>query len=116
MRPYHTRGGIIQGVDTFPAGVHVTEHRLQEERTAYMEHAERNALYMAAREGISTANATATCSIFPCVDCARALIQAGITTLVTRLPHLSVGGVWCETRRHAHTMLLEAGVVIKYHS
>ena len=45
----------------------------------YVEHAERNAIYNAARVGTPTVGCTAFVSLAPCVGCARALVQAGIT-------------------------------------
>lgn len=52
----------------------------------YPEHAERNAIYNA--EGRSLENCTMFVMWFPCADCARAIIQVGITTLVARRPNL----------------------------
>ena len=45
-------------------------------------HAEQNAIADAARRGVSVAGATAYISHFPCINCAKALINAGITRLV----------------------------------
>lgn len=44
----------------------------------YVEHAERNAIYNAARVGTPTLGCSAFVSLAPCVGCARALVQAGI--------------------------------------
>src|SRR5262249_7717267 len=41
-------------------------------------HAEMNALFAAARSGISPAGATLYCTVFPCHNCARHLVTAGI--------------------------------------
>ncbi len=49
----------------------------------WTEHAERNAIYNAARNGIRTEECTAYISSFPCADCSRALIQSGIKKIVT---------------------------------
>ena len=49
---------------------------------SWTEHAERNAIYNAARLGISLAGCTCYVNWFPCIDCARAIIQAGIVRLV----------------------------------
>ena len=45
----------------------------------YVEHAERNAIYNAARVGTPLLGCSAFVSLAPCVGCARALVQAGIT-------------------------------------
>lgn len=52
------------------------------EKYFWVEHAERNAIYNAARVGTSTDNCTLYASHFPCIDCARAIVQAGITKVV----------------------------------
>jgi len=44
----------------------------------FVEHAERNAIYNAARVGTPTLGCFAFVSLAPCVGCARALVQAGI--------------------------------------
>jgi len=49
----------------------------------WIEHAERNAIYKACREGKSLMNATAYINWWPCVECCRALIQSGITKVVS---------------------------------
>ena len=41
-------------------------------------HAEINALLYCAKEGISVKNSTAYVTHFPCLNCTKALIQAGI--------------------------------------
>ena len=66
-------------------------------------HAEANALAFAARQGISTDDATLFVSVSPCLDCARLLIAAGISTVIYsqayRLPAgrelLEKAGVTC---------------------
>lgn len=45
------------------------------------EHAERNAIYWCARNGIRTDRLNAYCTDAPCHGCARALVQAGIKRL-----------------------------------
>jgi len=46
------------------------------------EHAERRAIYMAARNGVATEGLTMYASWAACADCARAIVESGITTLV----------------------------------
>lgn len=45
-------------------------------------HAETNAIIQAALHGVSTRGATCYVTHFPCINCAKALINAGITRLV----------------------------------
>lgn len=46
------------------------------------EHAERRAIYQAARYGIATEGLTMVATWAACADCARAIVEAGISTLV----------------------------------
>ncbi|KKK73429.1 hypothetical protein LCGC14_2893930 [marine sediment metagenome] len=48
------------------------------EKYFWTEHAERNAIYNAARRGIKLLGSTAYTNVHPCIECARALVQAGI--------------------------------------
>lgn len=45
-------------------------------------HAEANAIYFAARNGVSTKNAVIFCTTEPCVKCAEAIVQSGIKDCV----------------------------------
>ncbi len=47
-----------------------------------VEHAERNAIYKAARQGIWTEGATLVGNWAACTDCARGIVQSGIKTLI----------------------------------
>jgi len=75
----------------------------------WTEHAERNAIYNAARVGIPLKG----CTIYinglpPCTDCARAIIQSGIIEVIT-IP-IKVSSKWKENCDIAKAMLLECGV------
>lgn len=80
----------------------------------WTEHAERNAIYSVARNG---GPALKGCKIyvpwFPCVDCSRAIIQAGISTLYAYEPDFN-DPRWGEDFRISAEMLTEAGVLILY--
>lgn len=52
------------------------------EKYLYMEHSERNAIYIAAKHGISLEGCTLYVNFLPCADCARAIVQSGITEVV----------------------------------
>lgn len=54
------------------------------EKYLWTEHAERNAIFNAARNGIRMEDCTAYTTMFPCADCARSFIQSGIRRIVTR--------------------------------
>jgi dCMP deaminase len=48
----------------------------------WIEHAERNAICNAARAGTATDRCTIYVEIMPCMDCARAIVQAGIVEVI----------------------------------
>jgi len=103
------------GVNTFPTGIEVTDERLERPlKYEYIEHAERNAIYMAAYKGVSVLKGSVmVCQWAACSDCARALIQTGITTLVRHKDALDRSpDRWKETIAIADSMMQEAGVEI----
>ncbi len=105
-------GPVIAQCNTYPDGVADTEERQWGDgRLIWMEHAERNAIFAAARAGRTTDGATLASSYFPCTDCARAIIQAGIRRLVTLAPDPG-DPVWGASFGPSQTMLREAGVAI----
>lgn len=76
------------GYNGFPRGVD-DEIEARHERPAkylWTEHAERNAIYNAARVGVPLAGCTAYMPWYPCMDCARAIVQCGIATVVVVMP------------------------------
>ena len=58
-----------------------------------VEHAERNAIAFAAREGIRLGGSDAYCTHAPCADCARALLGTGIKSLTYVTPYRLKAGV-----------------------
>jgi len=99
--------GLPRGVDDLPDRYH------PEMKDKWCEHAERNAIYNAAAEGHATRDCTIYSDYFPCSDCARGIIQSGITRIVTIEPD------WNYEKRAtdwwvSHTMLTEAGVEIVF--
>lgn len=87
--PHTHIGAVIVGMDkeivstgynSFPRGMNddVQERYERPEKYFWMEHAERNAIYNAARIGVSTKGCTLFLDHwFPCVECARAIINSG---------------------------------------
>ncbi|CAF0994237.1 unnamed protein product [Adineta ricciae] len=73
------RRDLISGYNGIPEGVKDLPDRFERPiKYMYFEHAERNAIFTAARHGIRTEGATIYVQALPCVDCARAIIQSGI--------------------------------------
>ncbi len=72
------------GYNSFPRGIRddVPERLERPTKYLWMEHAERNAICNAARAGTATEGCTLYTEIMPCMDCARAIVQAGIVEVV----------------------------------
>ena len=103
------------GFNGFPRGLN-DDHDHRHERPAkyfWTEHAERNAIYAAARNGIPLAGCRMYLPWFPCVDCARAIVQAGISELVSLTPDFS-DPQWGEGFRVSVDLLEEAGVAVRF--
>jgi dCMP deaminase len=107
---------LVKGYNGFPRGIDDDVDARHEKPAKYTwtEHAERNAIYKAAREGISTNGCKMYVNYFPCVDCSRAIIQSGIKTLIAPEPDLT-HHKWGESWKVAVEMLTEAGVEIQYY-
>lgn len=103
------------GANHFPRGVRERPDRWERPlKYNYVEHAERNAIYHACRSGVSTDQLWMFCPWFACSDCARAIIQAGITHVVGhRKPFDLTPPHWKESIAVALGMLDEAGVKTK---
>jgi dCMP deaminase len=85
------------GYNGFPRGVNddimsVPERYARPEKYKWFEHAERNAIYNAARIGTATDGCRVYVTGIPCMDCARAIIQAGIIEVAYR--PMDLGGNW----------------------
>lgn len=93
----------------------VAERHCRETKEKYIwsAHAERNAIYNAARIGVSTKGCRMYCTLFPCTDCVIALIQSGIVELMTTRPDLK-DPQWGENYKRSQTMLKEAGIKVRF--
>jgi dCMP deaminase len=108
------------GYNGMPRGINddVDARHERPAKYAWTEHSERNAIYNAARIGVSLEGSTlyiaSTPSIPPCADCARAIIQSGIKRIVS-----STGDTdpstwpdrWKESMTISMELFKEAGVV-----
>ena len=104
------------GYNGFPRGADDSPDSLRNTRPnkyLWTEHAERNAIYQAARIGITVSGCTMYLPWFPCMDCARAIVQVGISRLVALQPDASEK-VWGEQFLAAKELLDEASVEIQW--
>jgi dCMP deaminase len=74
------------GFNGLPRGCRddVPERQLRPEKYRWFEHAERNAIYNAARVGVPLEGCTLYVQFTPCCDCMRAIIQSGIIDVYIR--------------------------------
>ncbi|NBW09327.1 MAG: CMP deaminase [Caulobacteraceae bacterium] len=107
---------VCVGVNRVPSGVWAAPDRLaRPEKYQWIEHAERAAIYRAARIGTPTAGATLYCPWFACMDCARAIILAGIVEVVGHVrPRAATPERWTSQIVKAESMLREARVGMRW--
>lgn len=104
------------GYNGFPAGCNDNVEERHQRPLKYMwtEHAERNAIYNAVRNGININNSIMYINWFPCADCARAIIQSGIKKLVCGEPNFN-DERWGEYFKVSYEMLKECGIHLEYY-
>lgn len=103
------------GWNGFPRGVNDDVEARHERPAKYKwtEHAERNAIYNAAANGHPTKGCTMYLPWYPCADCARAIIQSGITAVVCVEPDWS-DPVWAADFEMVREMLAECGLESRF--
>jgi len=111
----HDNEVISTGYNSFPRRIvdTVPERQERPEKYFWFEHAERNAIYNAARIGVSTLETTMYTNGLPCMDCARAVIQAGISTVVIDSDWMDdVSEKWKEHHLRTMTLFREAHIEV----
>jgi dCMP deaminase len=111
------------GYNSFPRGIDDDRPERQSReggvKYAFFEHAERNAIYSAAREGVSLKGCRIYVSAMPCADCARGIIQAGIKEVIidatwqAEMEAIGKWRNWKDSHRYANEMFSEAGVKVR---
>ena len=107
----------IIGWNGFPRGVKDTEERYNDREMKYnlVSHAESNAIVNAAKNGMSLMGATLYVSHPPCNECAKIIVQSGISTVIYRNPSKEVLTRWKKWLIFSKIILKEGGVkTIKY--
>ena len=101
------------GYNCFPRGINddIAARRERPEKYKWVEHAERNAIYNAARMGAALKGCTIYVPWIPCTDCARGIIQVGIVEVVSE--GLEVPERWREDFQRSLTMFAEAGIRVR---
>ena len=110
---------ISEGYNGIPKGVCdcKPERFERPEKYNWFEHAERNSVYVCARYGIASDGTTMYTQGIPCINCTRAVVQAGIKELVV---HKQWEDNYDSTTSSINNdidarvnMLSEAGVVVR---
>lgn len=109
---------LSTGFNGFPRGIEEDwkDRWKSPEKYHWVEHAERNAIFNAARVGVSLNGAKAYLNWEPkpCAECSRALIQAGIKEIIgPNRPFTGKGAGKYYSIDHAEVMLAEAGVRVR---
>lgn len=102
------------GFNDLPRGVRdLPERRARPAKYSWVTHAERKAVYGAARKGVALEGCTMYMPWFPCSGCAQAIIDAGIVELVAIEPDVS-DPRWGEDFRISLSMFEDARVKVRY--
>lgn len=113
MAPAPGRQLLSAGYNSFPRGIvdTVPKRQLRPEKYKWFVHAEANAVYNAARTGVSLLEGILYCRWLPCHICAMAIIQSGVSEIV--VSSFSVPERWRGDMGIAIQMLMEASVYIR---
>lgn len=110
---------LSTGYNSFPRGLDDSLQERQErpEKYFWMEHAERNAIYNAARIGVSLKNSTIyLTSGLPCMDCARGIVNSGIKTVYCKQVCTTKNrDKWDESQKKSLELLKECDVDVIYY-
>lgn len=104
-------GSIVSvGSNTLPEGVeHEDQYLERPAKYDWTEHAERNAIFTAAREGLATKGCTMVLPWFPCKECARAIVQSGVSRVIAQYPDVD-DPTWGDGFRVGLQLFAKAGV------
>ena len=107
---------ISYGANRFPAGVKPLAERLQPHiKRDYLEHAERDAIFSAIKNGKATQGTILYVPWFACADCAKAIIGAGISVVVGHFAPCSATTPWTPSIKIGLTLLEEAKLQYRYY-
>ncbi len=105
------------GYNGLPRGCNDTLPERDERPTKYFyyEHAERNAIYNAARMGIPLQGCKMYTQGVPCADCCRGVIQSGISEVIVwqAWDASTVREKWLESCKYSTEMFEESGVIVR---
>lgn len=110
--------GLCRGVND-----NIPERSVRPAKYSWYEHGERNAIYAAAFYGIATEGTTLYTNGVPCIDCARGVIQAGVSKIIVHKAYEDMSASAArqksnESQWKGHndvslTMFKESGVIVE---
>ena len=110
---------LSTGYNSFPRGMDDSKQERQErpEKYFWFEHAERNAIYNAARVGTALKNSTIyLTSGVPCMDCSRGIVNSGIKVIwCKRICTTKNKEKWEESQLKSIQLLNECGVQVMFY-
>ena len=114
---------VSTGYNSLPRGIESESggkrlSREEGEKYYWIEHAERNAIYNAARRGTIMKSCKIYVPWMPCADCARAIIQTGVAEVITHkngqdFYDKHTNGKWADSHKRTSGMFLESGVKVR---
>lgn len=110
------RTPISFGFNGFPKNVddNVSERHIRPIKYEYTVHSEINGIILAAKNGHSTNNCTMYVTLYPCSNCAGAIINAGIKTVVCKEKPNFNDEKWGKIWKISEIMFNEANIIIKF--
>jgi dCMP deaminase len=110
---------LSTGYNSFPRGMDdsIRERQERPEKYFWIEHAERNAIYNAARVGTSLKGSTIyLTSGLPCMDCARGIVNSGIKIVYCKSECTTKNkDKWLESQLKSKQLLSECGVEVIFY-
>ena len=100
------------GYNGMPRGCNENDMSRHErpEKYLWFEHAERNLVYNAARNGVKLEGCTLIVTpLPPCMDCARAIVQSGFVRVIAA-SRMTENSKWRESVEYARRLFAECGV------
>lgn len=115
------KGGefVASGWNGAPRGCTADDGRdsrglVRPEKYFWFSHAESNAIINAARVGTPLLGSSIVVTHFPCMDCARDIVQAGIVKVITNKVPADFYERWQEHVDRSITLFAECGVEVEY--
>lgn len=88
----------------------INELTKQKTKYAWIEHAERNAIFNAEKNGVSLKDSICITTLVPCIECTRAIISVGVKEIFTFIP--CGPSVWADAFKVSTKLLNKAHIPV----